>query len=583
MSLLVKTYITETDSGTRVLSNAGDAYMSFNTQSGSGYGVLENGLQAIHNNGWAYGIVSNEPVVIRGEQSMFAWVRFTALNDEAYLSGVGGLHDYSRNMGMGITIRTADTYHGYVSVNTGTGSDRTYNTYYGNTLLEAGNIYHIGFVYRKDGTLELYVNGKIDAIHNIGYIAPTSNTVVIGSWSNSNGSLYPGYGLYGDVSDFRIYDHAVSPAEIKEMCSGLISHHTLDNPLLNRNHYLTNATDYPIPGISQPFMAEIVGKTITISFEAIQTSAFAEYAFIYLDLVGTGNNRTYRDFIWNAPDKGLSMYEWQRYFFHLKFISTTELEIDGVVYPFQLSGDQVYANLAACYVTFGFYNTASVSFRNVKLEISWNDHPFYTPYWEDIKSIPEPDCSLNEMKEVRHGPSASTPRAVADTGARHNLVYEMNKGQFFECPVSIAGHPSVCTITFWLKVTQFGDAGLVVLVNPDNYGYYIDADTGASSWPGENTVYRYYKDGVEYPTNSSIISPDWQWHFYCYVADLQNFPKIALNGYLHPAWYSNCFASDFRIYNRELSLAEINELYKKTASIDNHGNVFCHEFIEEGA
>jgi len=59
---------------------------------------------------------------------------------------------------MGITIKYVSSTTGYLSVNTGTGSARTYNTYCGTTLLQANTWYHGGYTY--DGTnIRIYVNG----------------------------------------------------------------------------------------------------------------------------------------------------------------------------------------------------------------------------------------------------------------------------------------------------------------------------------------------------------------------------------------------------------------------------------------
>lgn len=49
----------------------------------------------------------------------------------------------------------------------------------------------------------------------------------LGCFYYSSGKIYP---YYGSLNDFRIYDHCLSPFEIKEIAQGLILHYKLDDP-----------------------------------------------------------------------------------------------------------------------------------------------------------------------------------------------------------------------------------------------------------------------------------------------------------------------------------------------------------------
>jgi hypothetical protein len=67
---------------------------------------------------------------------MFCWFKFTSLNSSSSLGGnLVSQHRYASNAGMGISIKYVSSTTGYLSVNTGNGSSRTYNTYCGTTLL----------------------------------------------------------------------------------------------------------------------------------------------------------------------------------------------------------------------------------------------------------------------------------------------------------------------------------------------------------------------------------------------------------------------------------------------------------------
>lgn len=178
----------------------------------------------------AGGIISNTTISLGQKQSMFCWFKFTSLMS----SGLGGAlvsqHRYSNNSGMGLTIRYVSSTTGYLSVNTGDGSSRTYNTYYGTTLLQANTWYHGGYTY--DGsTIRIYVNGiceKEQAYANM-YVPADYITTFCWSLNGASGStIYTNYKLNGYLNDVRIYDHALSVAEIKELAKGLVCHYKLD-------------------------------------------------------------------------------------------------------------------------------------------------------------------------------------------------------------------------------------------------------------------------------------------------------------------------------------------------------------------
>lgn len=98
-----------------------------------------------------------------------------------------------------------------------------YSSILKNTEVEIGKWYHIAVTY-KNGRLKIYINGDIDVQHitattelEIKDITPFS----IGTYSSETASCY--------VNDYRLYDHCLSDAEVKEISKGLILHYTMDN------------------------------------------------------------------------------------------------------------------------------------------------------------------------------------------------------------------------------------------------------------------------------------------------------------------------------------------------------------------
>ena len=179
------------------------------------------------------GLISDKPILLGSQYSMCCWFKFTDL--EASSSLGGGLvsqHRYSKNTGFGLTIKYVSSTTGYLSVNTGTGSARTYNTYCGTTLLQANTWYHACGTY--DGTnIKIYVNGILEKTQAYTMSAPEDYlTIFCWSLSGSSGAAIHGnYKLNGALNDVRIYDHCLSAAEVKEIAQGLILHYKLDGGL----------------------------------------------------------------------------------------------------------------------------------------------------------------------------------------------------------------------------------------------------------------------------------------------------------------------------------------------------------------
>ena len=177
------------------------------------------------------GFVSTSTITLGQNQSICAWVKFTSLTSDSSLGGsIAGQHRYLSNVGMGMTIKYVSSTTGYLSVNTGNGSSRTYNTYCGSTLLQANTWYHLCYTY--DGsTIRLYVNGNLDGSHAYTGMSTPEDYFMVGCWSfsdTSGNSVYTGYKLYGYINDLRAYNHTLSTKEIKELARGLILHYTFN-------------------------------------------------------------------------------------------------------------------------------------------------------------------------------------------------------------------------------------------------------------------------------------------------------------------------------------------------------------------
>lgn len=178
----------------------------------------------------AGGLVSNETVTLGINQSIFCWIYVKEFNSSSNFSGVVGQHRYQSNCGMGLNLKYLSATTGKLSISTGNGTSRTYNTYTGNTTLNANTWYHVGYTY--DGsTIRFYVNGVLDGTTAITNMSVPADYISVFAWSVSGTTGNAVYGNYKSkmlINDVRIYDHTLSVKEISELTKGLVCNYKME-------------------------------------------------------------------------------------------------------------------------------------------------------------------------------------------------------------------------------------------------------------------------------------------------------------------------------------------------------------------
>lgn len=175
--------------------------------------------------------------------TMMAWIKPTGGYNVGTANGIMSNHSYAANAGAGITLHTPSTTACYLSCSTGNGADRTYMTYYGTTNLH--NVWsHV--VLRYDApttTCTLWVNGEVERTFTYAmYCIPSP--IELFSWSvgYANSSYKP----LVAINDARVYDHACSVSEIKEVSKGLMLHWDFNSSGATANDWdlIKNTTSY---------------------------------------------------------------------------------------------------------------------------------------------------------------------------------------------------------------------------------------------------------------------------------------------------------------------------------------------------
>lgn len=121
--------------------------------------------------------------------------------------------------------------------------------------------YHICVVRKKGVGVYLYVNGELDSSTSVTH-TPTDVCTTNFSVGSSQGTATTinGNSVKGALNDVRVYDHALSVKEIKEISKGLVCHYTMTNT----ESTLTNNILYDSSGLNNHM--NIVG-TPTISVD----------------------------------------------------------------------------------------------------------------------------------------------------------------------------------------------------------------------------------------------------------------------------------------------------------------------------
>lgn len=541
-----------------------------------------------HNNG---GIVSDKMIDLGSKQSMCCWINMTDVYSSSSLMGIGGQHRFSANTGMGLTIRYVSATTGYLSVNTGDGSSRTYNKYYGKTLMNTGKWYHVCYTY--DGSVvKLYVDGELDATHTVGALSVPAEYVSVFLWSYNHNN----YIFSGRINDFRCYDHVLSPAEVKEISKGLVLHYPLnrdgfgaDNLIIDtlkdrgNSHTTYNVADF---NFSE---ALVSGDTYTVSAKITVSSEKKGICFYH-------SGGSYQMGSW-TPVNDTGVYT-------ATFTATDAMasQTGGIGYGYC----RVYvSNNTAQQGSTAVTGTANVEWIKVEkggVATPWCPNPADVLY--SMVDTTEYDCSgykHNGIKIGTLGYSGDTPRYHVSTNFPENAS-SVQVAQVFPYQ---SQHTEI-TVSCWFKTNTMNGTAPNFFSFGENYFlrfrlggggsqlncYYI---SGTKAWSDmfncnksmidnvwhmaacvfKDGVMTCYLDGVEvgsadHSSNATYltqnISSTTSWHLAGYKENQENF-------------IGNL--SDVRMYVTALSAEDVLSLYNTAASIADNGTILTYEF-EEG-
>ena len=496
-----------------------------------------------------------------------------------------------------------------------------YNTYL-NCTVPVNEWTHLVCTCDSNRIVKLYKNGEYINSVNRG----TSNSfdsdntfTCIGRESYANGY----FSFNGAIQDFRLYDHCLSPLEVKKISQGLVLHYKLSDPYIETSSNLCtvirpgttanstwgghitqwinyDATNDPVP-FSDGMKGEIVygqnGSTGGGASRGICTiDASASTAYTYSCYIKPSDNFTY------THANMLYCYE---------YASGTKIKEFGV---FNKNRIQSVGN--GWYRCWGTFTTQSTTDR---INMSFYTYPCKTmDYWlggwqieqkDHVTPFIKPNTTRDENIVYdcsgfgNHGTKIGNLTTKVDSSRYTNSTYiSHGSNTRISTPVLIFS-PEAVTLNIWFKSTNTSPTNnyhMVVDSVAHRQWYEICVNNGGFFRGG------LFVNGTRYADNCiSTTALNGEWHMLTLIYDgtavkryydgvMEKSTSVTMSSGLSsptaimlgrdgPSASYACVEvslSDFRIYATPLSADDVMALYNTAASISNDGTFFSYEVVE---
>lgn len=540
--------------------------------------------------GTSLGRITIPPTIMRNytECSVTFWVNILGWQsnwDTFFQAGLGTapwnsyIFGVLRNSGNSVVFTISDASSS--SQGNYKSSDLTLNTWY-----------HLGFTY-KSGHCCIYVNGNLYKDYSTNIIPNFSgiNYISLGQLGNASS-----YQTNCKMNDFRIYDHALSPLEVKHIAQGLILHYPLnDNSIQTLDNCFTNPRFDTGSGWNHWGRAGHQGSS--------GQSNDANYCFrsgqSYVHWVSNAANATGEYLLYQSPSftsSGGGIRSLQCICKEENSIKITDdvcfpvwnARNGGVPNEYWTSIESLGNGFYLCKCE-GISQDGSNNLVGIYIKPGYKVY-FSEVYLENYKSVCSdiffPSTVIYDTSGYGNNGTLigsfnvdkNTPKYNVSTvfNGVDNCIQIGNWYSLFQNPF---------TINVWFKKDEIGSKGYETLLGGGS-GFEIDTRAGNSQ---TLSLYLASARGTAYsPFNFT------QWYMVTMVSDGTNElyyvdgilrktiekKGIPNNMYRIGAWSSDTSQnfkgqmSDFRIYATALSADDVKSLYNNSAYIDNQGNIY---------
>lgn len=425
------------------------------------------------------------------------------------------------------------------------------------------------------GTSEFFINGvsvgKTTGVYTTHYL--TGNNFRIGE-----------NGLDASYNDFRLYDHALSDREVKELAKGLVAHWKLDDLIGNENllsvvprsHSATSYNAYQLK-LSENLVA---GQTYTMQLWDVDVSHSEKT-----------DAQTGVWIYWGGGSVTLGSWYGTANFTNghadhlVKIFTVTSANASGS------GASNAWLNL---YNSVGYVaGTMNMKIGRWKLEKGSTPTPWLPAKTDDMYSDWEFNVAHDSSGYCHDGTVNDSLTCSTDT-ARYSSCCEFDGvNQSIALPSEFSSLvQDTFTMNLWFKKDELGSKNYETLIGGPS-GFEIDTRAGSA------TTLSLYMASVR---GGNVFSPFnlGQWYMVSLVNDgtnelyyidgelVKTITKKAMptGTYYIGAWRISSSQnykgkiSDVRVYATALSADDIKELYNTSASIDNRHNVYAREFVE---
>lgn len=477
--------------------------------------------------------------------------------------------------------------------------------------------YHFTCVYTA-GKAHLYQNGTLIRTVNVSF-TPKTTAVKVVNIGKSRESTYQSNCL---MNDFRIYNHALSPMEVKELSKGLMLHYPLSrNGWGQENLFLNSSlTDLTPENLStkikygNPYIPVITDDGIKFTWSGsgarevdlylgsgLELDTYYTLSFIYrsnMNISSSSYLRSDNTLVGYWSQKTIPYSEnWSRYIYTFKPASYQDRDVT--------TGN----SLTLFYSGYTENKWIELKSNSIKLEKGTTTTPWCPNDSDDLvtatglSSTIEYDCSgfgnngtKNNITYVSDTPKYSVSSVFNGT----NSYVKVNDNTWM-----IKGMPAM-TVNLWAKATTWAANGGRLLSCTETGGFNLEAgNSGYWRFPvyvytneaQTSSAYKYDSKEIKI----SDLTPN-DWNMITLVYETTG-TKTYLNGQLHHTYtntsyginfntnarlflgceatgvnpytpYFNGMESDFRIYATALSADDIKSLYENKGYVDNKGNIY---------
>jgi hypothetical protein len=439
-------------------------------------------------------------------------------------------------------------------------------------------------------TVDLYVNGMHAGTNSLGNLSENYS----GTLPFTLGQIY-GWKLDGYVNDFRIYDHALSQAEAKELSKCLVTHYSFNDIFIEPTTNLVKQNECMFSRLTVNLTARYDATkqkhTLTTTNENNNNPSGAIRMNVPLSILTNGKTY-YISYKWRPLTEGANLVptDWvdapfpsSRY--------TTRTEEDYKVTEVQCIPNKDYTS------TYRFLDFSMTANSQIEIwDIQLQGNSMVTPFTPTSR----PSLLVNETGYYQPTDVVNTALSLDSALGLYSL--DMPGDSY------ISGSPQGdasqgATVSMWIKLDNAPDA--------ENWVAFADANSklGFGFWKSGNTAY-----GVAAANSSTnkrrvldalVYWKNTDWNHVVVTVDSSGVNRCWINGvegsYGDPDYWTHAnyftigcryrtdtgftlpmhgMIDDFRFYNTCLSEDDVLDLYKFRGMISNKNDIIINTLDE---